>query len=238
MRRSPRCPAAATGPRSPPNAPPPPASFTPSPPPFCQSQIPAPRLYWHGFEIIRATRRPRAMSDPSFGAIESSLQEGRVFPPPAHFAAGARINSREEFDQVYRQSIDQPEEFWGRAARGAALVPQVGQGAGLERRRREVVRRRADQRRYNCLDRQVELGRGEKTAILWEGEPRRDGRARGGSVAPDHLPAAPGRRLPVRQRAEEARRQEGRPRHDLHADGARGRRWRCSPAPGSARRTR
>ena len=24
---------------------------------------------------------------------------------------------------------------------------------------------------HNCLDRQIELGRGEKTAILWEGEP-------------------------------------------------------------------
>ena len=52
----------------------------------------------------------------SSGAIESSLQEQRVFPPPPEFAARAQVNSREEYDSLYRESIDQPEQFWGRAA--------------------------------------------------------------------------------------------------------------------------
>ena len=122
------------------------------------------------------------MSDTSFGAIESSLQEGRVFPPPAHFAAGARINSREEFDQVYRESIDQPEQFWGRAA----------EELGWFRKWDKVLDWRPPYAKwfvggrtnasYNCLDRQVELGRGDKAAILWEGEPEAGRPGSGGSV--------------------------------------------------------
>ena len=49
-------------------------------------------------------------------AIESSMQEDRLFPPPPAFSARAWIGSREKYDQLYRQSIDQPEVFWGNAA--------------------------------------------------------------------------------------------------------------------------
>src|SRR5688572_32348816 len=56
-----------------------------------------------------------SMSD-TFAAIESSLQEKRVFPPPPHFAAEAKINSLEDYKRLYRESIDDPEHFWGRAA--------------------------------------------------------------------------------------------------------------------------
>ena len=50
------------------------------------------------------------------GAIESTLQEHRVFPPPKEFASKARIHSRAEYDRLYRESIDQPEKYWGRVA--------------------------------------------------------------------------------------------------------------------------
>src|SRR5690242_1441297 len=52
----------------------------------------------------------------SFAAIESTMQENRLFPPPAHFVAEAKINSRAQYDELYRESIDHPEKFWGRAA--------------------------------------------------------------------------------------------------------------------------
>ena len=52
----------------------------------------------------------------SQSAIESNLQETRVFPPPAKFVSRARVNSPEEYARMYRQSIDQPEEFWGKHA--------------------------------------------------------------------------------------------------------------------------
>src|SRR5437762_12825866 len=49
-------------------------------------------------------------------AIESTLQEHRVFEPPAGFAQKARINSRAEYDKLYRESIEKPDVFRGRAA--------------------------------------------------------------------------------------------------------------------------
>ena len=67
----------------------------------------------------------------SFAAIESSLQEARLFPPPPEFARHAHIKSRDEYERLYRESLERPE---------------VEQGAGLETAVRQVVRRREDQR--------------------------------------------------------------------------------------------
>ncbi|HEX3969526.1 MAG TPA: acetyl-coenzyme A synthetase N-terminal domain-containing protein, partial [Edaphobacter sp.] len=49
--------------------------------------------------------------------LDSSLREHRVFPPPAEFAAKARIKSLAEYEAMYRQSVEEPEQFWGDAAR-------------------------------------------------------------------------------------------------------------------------
>src|SRR4051794_29469595 len=50
----------------------------------------------------------------SSGAIETSMQEDRVFAPPPEFARHAHIKSREEYERLYHESIDEPEQFWGR----------------------------------------------------------------------------------------------------------------------------
>src|SRR5688500_15254162 len=79
-------------------------------------------LYWASFAVARRRFTPRfghtevASMSETFAAIESSLQEKRVFPPPPHFAAEAKINSLEDYRRLYRESIDDPEQFWGRAA--------------------------------------------------------------------------------------------------------------------------
>jgi len=44
--------------------------------------------------------------------IESFQQEKRLFPPPPQLAKRAWIKSREQYEQMYRESIDQPEKFW------------------------------------------------------------------------------------------------------------------------------
>src|SRR5579871_1886476 len=48
--------------------------------------------------------------------IDSVLQEDRKFEPPADFRRHAHINSLEEYDRLYRESIEQPETFWARIA--------------------------------------------------------------------------------------------------------------------------
>ena len=119
----------------------------------------------------------------SLGAIESSLQEQRVFPPPPEFARhGAHQVARGIRPAVSR--VDRPARaVLGPDGRGTALVQEVGQGARLEAARTpsgsSAGRLNA---RYNCLDAQIEQGRGDKTAILWEGEPESGRPGSGGSV--------------------------------------------------------
>jgi acetyl-CoA synthetase len=103
-------------------------------------------------------------------SIESTQQENRVFPPDPQLAAKAWIKSREQYDQMYRRSIDKPEEFWADAAGelhwfnkwDRVLDWQLPYAKWFVGGRTNIA--------YNCLDRQIALGRGAKTAILWEEE--------------------------------------------------------------------
>ena len=49
--------------------------------------------------------------------IESVLQEQRVFDPPAEVAAEARIGSLEAYRALADAAKDDPDRFWGDAAR-------------------------------------------------------------------------------------------------------------------------
>jgi acetyl-CoA synthetase len=116
------------------------------------------------------------MSQPN-AAIESAQQEHRLFPPSPAFAAAAQIKSRQEYERLYRESIADPEGFWGRIAAdlhwfarwNKVLEWNVPHAKWFVGAKTNIA--------YNCLDRQIELGRGEKTAILWEGEPEAAGAA-------------------------------------------------------------
>ena len=54
-------------------------------------------------------------ADPSAN-IDSVLQEQRKFECPEAFRRQAHIKSAEEYDHLYRESVEQPEKFWGRIA--------------------------------------------------------------------------------------------------------------------------
>src|ERR1700743_1298318 len=49
-------------------------------------------------------------------ALDSTLRENRLFPPPPEFSAHAHIQSLEQYEELYKQSIDDPETFWANAA--------------------------------------------------------------------------------------------------------------------------
>src|SRR5438874_13826960 len=48
--------------------------------------------------------------------IESLQQEKRVFPPPPQLARRAWIKSKQQYEQLYRESIHNPEKFWEKIA--------------------------------------------------------------------------------------------------------------------------
>jgi acetyl-CoA synthetase len=118
----------------------------------------------------------------TFAAIESSLQEQRVFPPPPHFAAEAKINSLDDYNRLYKESIDDPEQFWGRAAEELYWFKRWDRVLEWKPPHAKWFVGGQTNLSYNCLDRQIELGRGDKAAILWEGEPEAGVRGSGGSV--------------------------------------------------------
>jgi acetyl-CoA synthetase len=44
--------------------------------------------------------------------IESVLHEDRKFECPEHFRQQAHIKSLEDYERIYRESVEQPEKFW------------------------------------------------------------------------------------------------------------------------------
>ncbi len=116
------------------------------------------------------------MSEQQEQAISSTLQENRLFPPPAEFAAKARIKSRAEYDRMYRESIDRPEEFWGKQAEGLSWFKKWDKVLEWNCPNAKWFVGGKLNVSYNCLDAQIEKGRGEKTAILWEAEPLNSGK--------------------------------------------------------------
>lgn len=104
--------------------------------------------------------------------IESVLQEQRVFPPPKAFANSAHIKSIEEYRELYRESIEEPEKFWARQAK-AELVwtkPWTEVLQWEEPFAKWFVGGELNVS-YNCLDRHLGTPIANKAALIWEGEP-------------------------------------------------------------------
>ncbi len=101
--------------------------------------------------------------------IDAMLHEERRFPPPADFAAKAKMD-RATYDAMYKRSLEQPDEFWSDIAselrwfRGWDKVLEWN-----EPHAKWFVGGQTNMA-YNCLDRQLEK-HADKIAILWEGEP-------------------------------------------------------------------
>jgi len=105
------------------------------------------------------------MSEPT---IENYLTEDRTFPPPAEFAAAALVSDR----SLYDEADADPEAFWARQARelvswsrdfDTVLEWDLPDAKWFLGGQLNVS--------YNCLDRHVEAGGGDKVAYHWEGEP-------------------------------------------------------------------
>jgi acetyl-CoA synthetase len=110
------------------------------------------------------------MSESNTG-IESTMSESRLFPPPAEFAARAHIKSMEQYRQMYRRSIDQPEQFWAEVAENFHWFEKWNTVLKWNSPDAQWFVGGKTNLSYNCLDHQIAQGRGEKTAIVFEAEP-------------------------------------------------------------------
>ncbi|MGC3991339.1 MAG: acetate--CoA ligase [Chthoniobacteraceae bacterium] len=103
--------------------------------------------------------------------IESHLIEKRVFKPSREFSKQARIKSRAEYDQLYKESIQKPDKFWAREA--SELLWRKKWSKVLEWKEPFAKWFVGGQLNIseNCLDRHLTGARRNKAAIIFEGEP-------------------------------------------------------------------
>ena len=104
--------------------------------------------------------------------IESLQKEDRVFAPSPEFSAGAHVKSLEEYEEMHRRSIEDPEGWWSEQA--SNLEWQNGWDSVLDWSGAPFAKWFIGGKinaSENCLDRHVAAGKGDDVAIHWVGEP-------------------------------------------------------------------
>ena len=106
------------------------------------------------------------------GQLDTVMVEQRLFPPSQEFSSKAKIKSLAEYQQLYDRAAADPEAFWADQARQHLHwfepFKQTLQWNSPFARWFVGGTTNAS---YNCLDAQIAAGKGERIAILWEGEP-------------------------------------------------------------------
>ena len=103
--------------------------------------------------------------------MDSLLRENRVFAPPQEFAAQARIGSMAEYEELYRQSVDDPASFWANAAAELEWFTPFTDVVEGEMGSAKWFTGGKLNLSHNCVDRHAAGPRKDKVALLWEGEP-------------------------------------------------------------------
>ncbi len=103
--------------------------------------------------------------------IESVLQESRRFSPSESFRENAKIQTVEAYQKLYRQSLDDPDTFWSNVANELHWFKPWDKVQEWNEPFVKWFVGGQTNPSYNALDYQIEQGRGDKVAILWEGEP-------------------------------------------------------------------
>ncbi len=109
-------------------------------------------------------------------SITSSLQEHRVFQPSPEFSRRSHVKSMDHYRSLWTRSIDDPESFWAEAARELHWFKTWDKVLDWNEPYAKWFVGAKTNLAYNCLDRQIDAGRGNSTAIIFEGEPYADGK--------------------------------------------------------------
>ncbi len=158
--------------------------------------------------------------------LEALLQI-ESFPPPASFAEHARIHD----SSIHEAAAADPVGWWSEQARALDWFEEPT--TALDDSNAPFYtwfKGGTLNASYNCVDRHIDAGLGDRVAFHWHGE---EGEQRAITYAD-----LPPRRPAGRQRAEGSWRRQGRRRRDLPADDPRGRRRhaRVCPHRGAAQR--
>src|SRR6266568_2219550 len=114
---------------------------------------------------------PASLSSLSNQDLDSTLRELRVFPPPEEFSRNAHIKSLEEYEAMYKQSIDDPEAFWANVAKDLHWFKPWDKVLDWDLPHAKWFVGGKMNLSYNCVDRHALGARRDKAALIWEGEP-------------------------------------------------------------------
>jgi acetyl-CoA synthetase len=95
----------------------------------------------------------------------------KIFNPNNTAKSNAHIGSIEEYKKKYKHSIDKPKEFWAEQAERISWFKKWDKTWEWNFNKAEVkwfegAKLNAS---YNCIDRHVNGGYGDKPALIWEG---------------------------------------------------------------------
>ena len=93
------------------------------------------------------------------------------FSPAAEFTANAHIKSMEQYQEMYDRSINDQDGFWAEQAERLTWFKKWDTVANYDLANADIKWFEGGKLNvsYNCLDRHVEDGFGERTALIWEG---------------------------------------------------------------------
>src|SRR2546425_1158247 len=103
--------------------------------------------------------------------IDSILDEQRKFECPAEFAQKAHLKSLAEYEALYKESVEEPEKFWGHAAEELHWFKTWNKVLEWKTPWAKWFVGGQINLSYNCLDRHVQTARKNKAALIWESEP-------------------------------------------------------------------
>jgi acetyl-CoA synthetase len=117
------------------------------------------------------------MAEKGKGNIVSMMEESRVFEPSEEIKKQAYL-SMADYKKLYRKSIDRPDEFWSEMADQLEWFKKWEKVSEWDFNKPELkwfVGGKLNAS-YNCLDRHIKAGRGNKAALIWQGEPLEESR--------------------------------------------------------------
>jgi acetyl-CoA synthetase len=105
--------------------------------------------------------------------IDVLMAEKRTFPPSKEFSEKAHIKSMEEYERIYRRSVEDPEGFWGEMAeKQLSWFRKWDRVLEYDFNKPEIKWFQGGKinASVNCLDRHIGTPTRNKAAIIWEAD--------------------------------------------------------------------
>jgi len=98
-------------------------------------------------------------------------KQDNVYPPSADWVDTAHVSSLEKYKDIYDSSVKDPDEFWADIAKRITWYKPWKKVRNFNFKEAKIKWFESGKLNvsYNCLDRHVESGNGDRTAIIWEG---------------------------------------------------------------------